>query len=119
MAHEIVQIDDALVSVRIHGVMRLADMEAIQSLSGDLIGQGKKPRCLILVEDFQGWDKQDDWNDIGFFVEHGDDIAKMAIVGEERWKDNIYLFVGKGLRKTEIEFFPASARQEAEAWLRA
>lgn len=119
MAHEIMQIDDALISVRICGVMRLADMEAVQALAGGLIGQGKKPRCLILVEDFQGWDKQDDWNDIGFFVEHGDDIEKMAIVGEERWKDDIFLFVGKGLRKTEIEFFPASALKEAEAWLRA
>lgn len=119
MAHEIIQIDDALISVRIRGVMRLADMEAIQALAHDLIEHGKKPRCLIVAEDFQGWDKQDDWNDIGFFVEHGDDIEKMAIVGDECWKDDIYLFTGKGLRKTEIEFFPVSALQEAEAWLRA
>jgi hypothetical protein len=119
MAHEIMQIDDVLVSLRIRGVMRLADMVAIQALAHELIERGKKPRCLIVAEDFQGWDKQDDWNDINFFMEHGDDIEKMAIVGDERWKDDIFLFTGKGLRKTQIEFFPASALNEAEAWLRA
>lgn len=119
MAYEIIHIDDALISVRIRGLMRLADMQAMQALAQDLIGQGKKPRYLIVAEDFQGWDKRDDWNDISFLLEHGNDIEKMAIVGDERWKDDIFLFTGKGLRKTEIEFFPASALQEAKAWLRA
>lgn len=118
MAHEIIQTDGAFVAVRIRGLMRLADMQAMQATTQKLIEQGKKPRCLVVAEDFQGWDKQDDWNDVGFFVEHGDDIEKMAIVGDERWKDDIYLFTGKGLRKTRIEFFPASALREAEAWLR-
>lgn len=119
MAHEIVRIDDTLISVRIRGAMRLADQQALQSLAGEMIAQGKKPRCLIVAEDFQGWDKRDDWNDIGFFMAHADDIEKMAIVGDERWKDDVFLFAGKGLRTTEVEFFPSSALKEAEAWVRA
>ena len=119
MTQELVQVDGALITVRVKGLLRAADMAAMQSLSLELIRQGKKPRVLILAEDFQGWDKRDDWNDIGFFVEHGNDIERMAFVGDERWKDDIFLFGGKGLRKTEMEFFPSSALEEARNWLRA
>jgi hypothetical protein len=119
MAHEIVQIEGALITVRVKGLLRVADMQAMQSLGLDLIRQGKNPRVLILAEDFQGWDPRDDWNDIGFFVEHGNDIERLAFVGDARWKDDIFLFAGKGLRKTEVEFFPTAALEEARNWLRA
>lgn len=118
MAHEIVQVDGALLTVRVQGLLRVADMEAMQSRGLELIRQGTKPSLLVLLEDFQGWDKQDDWNDISFFVEHGNDVERMAFVGDERWKNDIFLFAGKGLRKTEVEFFPPSALDEARNWLR-
>jgi len=41
----------------------------------------------------------------------------MAIVGEERWRDPALLFVGKGFRDTEIEFFLPEAADAAQAWL--
>jgi hypothetical protein len=52
--------------------------------------------------------------DVDFVVAHDDDFANMAIVGDEWWSDRAYAFVGKGLRATEIEFFPYSSLKEAE-----
>ena len=119
MAYEIIQIADAVVCVRIRGVMQMADLEALQTVAKELIEKGKKVRLLAILENFKGWEKGVDWGDVGFLMEQGNDIVKMAIVGEERWKDEVFLFAGKGLRTTEMEFFPLPALQEAEVWVRA
>jgi hypothetical protein len=119
MAHEVIEVDDAVICIRLTGLMQIADQEALQALACDLIEQGKKVKVLAIAENFQGWERKDDWGDVGFLMEHGDDIVKMAIVGDERWKEEAFLFVGKGLRRTEIEFFPSDARSEAECWLRS
>ena len=62
--------------------------------------------------------KKDDWGDMAFLMEYGDSVTKMAIVGEERWKENAFVFAGKGLRETEIEFFTRDKLDEAEGWIR-
>jgi len=41
----------------------------------------------------------------------------MAIVGNEKWRDDVLIFTAKGLRPTAIEFFPLSRLDEARTWL--
>lgn len=119
MPFEITQIEDDFVSIRLKGMLRQGEMKVVQGRALELIEEGKKVRLLAILEDFEGWDKTDDWGDVGFLMEYGDDIIKMALVGDEKWKDDIFLFVGKGLRATEIEFFPPSALDQAKAWVLA
>jgi CTP synthase (UTP-ammonia lyase) len=119
MAYEIEGIDGDVIRVRLSGVIHLADHQAIQDVAKKLIDQGRKLRVLAITEHFAGWDKQDDWTDISFLVDYGDDIVKIAIVGPEAAKEDAFLFVGKGLRATAIEFFPAEQLEQAEAWVRA
>ena len=119
MAYKILEIDDAVISVRVTDLLRLADQQAVQTLATELIEQGKKPRLLVVVDHFQGWERNAKWDDVGFLVEYGDDIEKIAIVADERWKDQAFMFTGKGFRATDIEFFPLSALQQAEQWVRA
>ena len=119
MAHQIVEISDNLIHIKLQGVMQVADQEALQAQARRLIAQGKKPRLLAILDDFQGWEKSDAWENIDFLMEHGDRVERMAIVGEERWKEEALTFVAKGLRKTEIEYFVPSALVLAEAWVRA
>jgi hypothetical protein len=118
MAYDIMAIDDGVVHVRISGHMRLEDQKALQDLARELIRKGKPVRLLAILDNFRGWERSEGWSDVGFLAEHGDDIVKMAIVGDERWKDEVFLFAGKGLRATEIEFFLPSSREEAERWVR-
>lgn len=119
MAHEIVGIADAVLTIRISGVMKLSDQQSLQTAGAEWMRKGRKLRLLIALVDFKGWEKGVDWGDVGFLMSHGDDIAKMAFVGDERWRDQVFAFVGKGFRKTEIEFFSASSMQEAENWVSA
>ncbi|MGR9036300.1 MAG: STAS/SEC14 domain-containing protein [Gammaproteobacteria bacterium] len=118
MAYEILDIDNKVICVRIRGLMRLADQNALQGLARDLIEQGRKPRLLVVTSNFEGWEKNDGWDDVGFLMDYGDAVAKIAIVGDERWKEQAFMFSGKGLRATEIEFFPPSQSKEAELWIR-
>ncbi|MGZ8218345.1 STAS/SEC14 domain-containing protein [Methylomagnum sp.] len=119
MACEIIKVEGDLVTVRIGGVMRLKEQQAVQRAAADIIGTRGKVRALVLAENFQGWSREDDWSDVGFLMEYGDAMAKLAIVGEERWKDDAFAFAGKGFRETEIEFFPTAALAEAELWVRS
>jgi len=119
MACEIVGIDGAVLQVRISGLMLVADQNTIQSEGRKLFGQGVKARLLVILENFQGWEKSADWGDVGFMLAHGNDMEKIAIVGDAKWKDQVFAFLGKGLRTTEIEFFSPAAAPEAHSWVRS
>ena len=119
MACEIIKITDSLIHARIRDVMRIADQKVLESAAMELIGKGKKVRLIAIMDDFRGWEKSEAWGDVGFMAKHGDDIVKMALVGDEQWKEETFLFVGKGLRSTEIEFFPSSSLKQAEEWVSA
>jgi hypothetical protein len=118
VAYDIIKIEDNVVHVRISGIMQVNDQKALQNLGKRLLTQGKKLKLFITLDDFQGWEKGADWSDIDFFMAHGNDIDKMAIVGDEMWKDQIFAFVGKGLRTTVIEYFSPSSLKEADTWIR-
>jgi len=120
LSSEIVKITDSVVHVRIWDVMRIADQKMLESVALELIAKGKKVRLLAIIEDFKGWEKTEAWgDDVGFMMKHANDIVKMAIVGDERWKEETFLFLGKGFRSTEIEFFSPSSSKQAEEWVTA
>ena len=105
--------------VRISGVMSVADMRQLQSLAAAIIAGGEQPRSLVVLDGFEGWSSDKGWNDVSFLDEHGDQVARMAIVGDEKWKDQMFMFTAKGLRATRIEYFPLTRIEEARAWVRA
>ena len=117
MACEIIKITDSVIHARIRDIMQIADQKMLESVAVELIRKGKKVRLLAVMDNFMGWEKSEAWDDVGFMAKHGDDIVKMALVGDEQWKEETFLFVGKGLRSTEIEFFPSSSLKRAEEWV--
>ena len=60
-----------------------------------------------------------DWGDVSFMMKQGQQIEKMAIVGDEKWRDDAFAFTAKGFRPTAIEFFSPSHLNEARIWLNA
>jgi hypothetical protein len=104
--------------VTISGVMTVADMRQIQGLATAIIAGGDQPSGLVHLDGFQGWSADDDWNDISFLTRHGDEIARLAVVGEEKWRDQVFLFTARGLRTTSIEYFPLSQLEQARTWAR-
>lgn len=78
---------------------------------------GDQPRVLVMVEDFEGWEKDGDWDNFDFMFSYGEKIAKIAIVGAGAREAEIKAFTGAGLRPTPVVFFASAA--EAREWLLA
>jgi len=119
MTHQISQAEaGSVVRARISGLMTLDDQRALEAFARTVIEAGHDVRVVVSLEAFEGWEKSEAWGDLRFQSEYGSKLGKIAIVGDERWKDQAFLFLGKGFRDTEIEFFPTAALEAAESWTR-
>jgi hypothetical protein len=108
-----------LYRVEIRGTLRKADLDRIQDELVAQMGPIGRARLLFVLEGFDGWAPQDNWSDLSFYMTHGDSIERIAIVGDERWRDEALMFAAADLRKGPVEFFPARAVAEARRWLTA
>lgn len=115
--HRTTVFSDDVIHVRITGEMQVADQRALQRLVSR--APDRPMRVLVTLEEFRGWERSAAWNDdAGFLPRHGERIARMALVGDERWREEALLFVGKGFRDAQIAYFPEAERQRAEDWVR-
>ena len=117
MSARIENSDDNLWVLKISGVLRKSELDSFQSQYAESVGVDGKTRLLVLLEAFQGWEKGAAWDDLDFFVTHGDSITKIAFVGEPQWEVQAMTFVGAGVRQAPVRFFPATAEAAARAWL--
>lgn len=117
MPFEVIESSRGLVIVRIKGELKKSELDQIQTLAIEVIKQWGKIRVLIILEDFQGWERGENWGDITFAVEHDNDIEKIALVGDESWKELALVFLGKPLRKFPIEYFTSEQIDRARAWI--
>jgi hypothetical protein len=100
-------------------LLKKPDHERIIQIAKEAIAREGKIRALVIAEAFEGWERSGDWGDVTFMMEEGQQIEKMAIVGDEKWRDDALAFTAKGFRPTAIEFFPSSRINEARTWLNA
>jgi hypothetical protein len=103
--------------LRIHGVLKQSEFAAKQSALADKIDVGGKPRVLAIVENFEGFERGADWNDLDFLLSHSGEIARIAIVAEPRWEAQGLAFAGAGVRRAPVRFFPPDELAAARAWL--
>ncbi len=106
-----------LVTVRVSGELTSAQWHAAQEAAVKRIRQSADAiRIFVIVENFVGWHRGD-WNDSSFQSQFDRQIERMAIVGEKKWEDLVLMFVGKGLRRPQIEYFQPAQVEEARRWL--
>ena len=117
MPVEIIDASGKLLQIKVRGMLKKADYDRIIQIAKQAIAREGKVRALAIVEGFEGWERHEDWGDVSFMMEQGQNIEKMAIVGDEKWRDDAFAFTAKGFRPTAIEFFPASRLTQARIWL--
>jgi hypothetical protein len=108
-----------LISAKISGELTKAEVSQVQAAALEAIRRCGKISALFILENFQGWRREGNWGDISFLVEHDKEIAKIAVVGDENWRDLVYAFLAKGFRQAEVEFFLPVDLAKARAWLGA
>jgi len=110
------QSDDISV-LRISGILKRSEFGAEQSALARKIDMGSKPRLLVILESFEGWERGADWNDLDFLISHGGKISKIAIMAEPRWETLALAFAGAGVRRAPVKFFPPNELEQARSWL--
>ncbi len=118
MPCEIVERENGLITIRISGMLKEAELDQAEQIAAEEIRSSGKIRLLFLVDDFQGWATADDWGDVSFQAQYDEQIEKIAIVCEERWRQKAEAFAGKGIRAVNIRCFAPSQTPLAKAWIR-
>ncbi|HEX5007518.1 MAG TPA: STAS/SEC14 domain-containing protein [Hyphomonadaceae bacterium] len=103
----------------ITGQLRKADWSECETALANEIQRVGSVKLLCVLQRFEGWEPNEDWNNLSFYVKHGDAIDRIAIVGQERWRDLALMFAAVDLRKGPVEFFPETSLAQARAWLSA
>ena len=108
---------DDLFVICIKGVFTFNDQKEIEMKARAKIDHNQKAKLLVLAEQFAGWGKEGDWGDLTFMYEYDPSIEKIAVVAEERWKDQILMHVGAGRRQALVKFFFTGKGKDAREWL--
>jgi hypothetical protein len=119
MTVTIIEASGPIVSAKISGELGTREVGELQSLAKQAIQRGGKVSALFILENFRGWKREPGWGDMTFLTEHDKNIAKIAVIGEEKWRDLVYAFLAKGFRDAAIEFFLPAELAKARAWLDA
>jgi hypothetical protein len=98
-------------------MLKRAEFGQNQAALARQIDSGAKPRLLAILKDFTGWERGADWDDLEFQLSHGNEIAKIAIVGEPDWEPQALAFAGVGFRRAPVRYFPSEQLAEARTWL--
>jgi len=117
MAFTIIDESGPLFSAKINGELSKSEVSQIHAAALAAIRRCGKISALFVLENFTGWARGDQWGDLTFFTEHDKDIAKIAVVGEEQWRDFAEAFLVKGLRQAAVEYFLPADLAKARAWL--
>jgi stage II sporulation SpoAA-like protein len=105
--------------VDISGRLAKRDFDAVQQSVAAEIGKHGAVRLLIALDGFAGWEPGANWNDLNFYIRYGDDIERIAIVGDEAWRSEALMFAAADLRRGPVLFFPRGKDREAQTWLSA
>ena len=103
----------------IRGLLRKGELDRSQDALIAEIGESGTARLLVVLQAFEGWDSGDRWDDLSFYMKHGNQIERIALVSEPRWQSEVLMFASADLRKAPVEWFSNERLAEARAWLTA
>ena len=109
--------DGGLASFKVSGKLGLDEYLQIQSDIESIIQKVGQIKVLVLLKDFEGWEKTKGWEETSGTDRIDPYIRKFAIVGDEKWRDLVTLFTLKGLRPVPIEYFGSEHENDARQWL--
>jgi len=117
MAFTIIDTSGPIISATISGELGKSEVTQMQAAAVDAMRRFGKISALFVLDNFRGWKREPDWGDVTFMTEHDQEITKIAVVGEEQWRDLVFAFLAKGFRQAEVEYFLPGDLAKARAWL--
>ena len=106
-----------IINVKISGEIDKTEVTQIQAAALGAIQRCGKIRALFILDNFRGWKRDGNWGDISFMTQHDQEISKIAVVGDEQWRDLVCAFLAKGFRAAAVEYFVPTDLPKARAGL--
>lgn len=105
--------------VHFSGELSKGELDAIQAEALRLYAPGQEARVLLMVDnDFRGLAGGiQAWSDVSFIMKYGDQVSKIAIVGDPAWEQDMLEFAGAGVRLAPVKYFFRGQIAEARNWL--
>lgn len=104
--------------LRLTGVVDKAMVDRIQEVAIMGFERGvDSVRLLVGLKGFQGWKREDGWDDINFFAQYEQRISRIAVIGDPRWETEMMMFLAAGRRSGEVRYFGPGEEQKARDWL--
>jgi hypothetical protein len=104
-------------ALRVAGVLKKAEFDAVLTAEAKQWAPQTHVKVLVLAEGFQGWERNEEWGDLSFFLTYGDRIDKIAIVADPKWEDDLLMFAASGFRRAPVKFFASGRVTQAREWL--
>jgi len=113
---EVVQLVRGVLTIKVTGKLREADIDQLRVATDRCIRQWIKVRVLIILEGFEGFASQG-LTEAGFMGGDGQAIEKMAVVGDDRCEDVVHLCFGNDSHASSIACFARAEREQAVIWI--
>ena len=117
MSAKIMSNSNGIVTVKITGKLTYPELVTLQKSIMGIIGPQGCICILITLENFQGWSKEGDWDDMSFMSINDPYINKMAIVGKRKWERLVLMFTAQEIREFPIKYCQLNDLRAANAWL--
>lgn len=117
MACEWIEADSRVLRARLSGLLTESDRTEIEQRAARSIARFGGVRCLLVLDGFRGWQPGANWGDLSFQQAHDAEIERIAVVGDESWRDDVLAFMAAPLRSVEIRYFDVANSEQAEAWI--
>lgn len=110
------KIKDEYAELRVSGKLTDHDYREILPVLGHILTTRDKPKFLIILDHFEGWELSALWTDLRYDLEHAGEFGRMAVIGETsaaKWLtqfSNIFF-------PSEILYFGKDEEDLARSWL--
>lgn len=108
--------DEIILSFKAVGKLTDEDYKTITPLIDKFLEDLKKPKVKMLFDarEFEGWELKAAWDDFKIGLKHGNEFAKIAIVGAPKWLE-MMARLSNWFVSGEIKMF--ANMQETVEWL--
>jgi hypothetical protein len=105
--------------MRVTGLLKKSELDAVQASAAKMLDNDPllRIKMLVIVVNFEGWERGTHWDDMSFYTTYGDKITKMAIISDPKLVAELKMFSGAGFRTAPVKFFPPNQLEEARIWL--
>jgi hypothetical protein len=119
MGAEVIEGDGNHITLKVFGLLKPSEQVHVQHSLGEYLERTQDARILLTAEGFDGWEKTEEWGNmsISFPLRVDSHVARMAVISDPKWEEELLMFLGDGHREFPMRRFDVADAEKAKQWL--